>query len=143
MKLKYLLTLLTTAALSFNVAVAAEDDTELAKEMKVMNKNLRTLKRQSADPAKKEDNLALLALIKKSLESSHKLEPAKTKDVPAAEKEAYLAKYHEQMRDLSKSFDELEAALKADKADEAKKIIDKLGEQKQKGHKDFAPEDDH
>lgn len=141
MKLKYFLTLLITAALSCHVAFAADDDTELAKEMKAMNKSLRTLKRQAADPAKKEDNLALLTLIKKSMENSHKLEPMKTKDVPPAEKEAYLAKYHEQMRELTKSFDELEAALKADKADEAKKILDKLQQQKEKGHKDFAPEE--
>lgn len=142
MKLKTLLTLLTTAALSLNVAFAAEDDTPLAKEMKTINKSLRTLKRQAADASKKDENLALLATIKKSLEASNKLDPAKTKDVPAAEKEAYLAKYHEQMGDLAKTFDELEVAIKEDKADDAKKLFEKLTDQKEKGHKDFAPDED-
>lgn len=140
MKLKSLLTLALTIAMSSSIAFA-EEDTPLMKEMKVINKNLRTLKRQTADPAKKQENLALLAAIKKSSLTSHDLEPAKTKDVPAGEKEAYLKKYHAQMRDLSKTFDELEAAIKADKSDEAAKLFEKLSEQKEKGHKDFAPEE--
>ncbi len=137
MKIKSLLTLLAAAALSLNVAFAAEEDTPLAKEMKVVNKNLRTLKRQVGDAAKKDENLQLLAGIKKSLEASAKLEPAKTKDQPAAQKAAYLDNYKKQMTDLAKSFDDVEAAVKAGKPDDAKKAFEKLSEQKEKGHKDF------
>ena len=141
MKIKTLLTLLTTAALSLNVALAADDDTPLAKEMKTMNKSLRALKKQVADATKKDDNLALIATIKKSLDAAAKLEPAKTKDVPAAEKAAYLDKYKAQMTDLAKTYDELEVAIKADKADDVKKALDKLADEKEKGHKDFAPDE--
>ena len=49
MKLKSLLTLTAVAALGFNVAFAADDDTPLAKAMKVVNKNIRTMKRQIDD----------------------------------------------------------------------------------------------
>jgi len=142
MKLKTFLTLLTTAALGLTVAFAAEDDTPLMKEMKSVNKNLRTLKRQVADPAKKDDNLALLATIKKNIDAATKLEPAKTKDVPAAEKAAYLEKYKQQMTDLGKSFEEIEVAIKAGKTDEAKKLFEKLSEQKEKGHKDFGVDEE-
>jgi len=142
MKIKSLLTLLVTAALSLNVAQAAEEDTPLAKEMKTMNKSLRTLKRQVGDGAKKEENLQLLATIKKTLDESAKLEPAKTKDIPAGEKAAYIEKYKQQIADLGKSFDEVEVAVKADKPDDAKKAFDKLSEQKEKGHKDFGADDD-
>jgi len=45
------------------------------------------------------------------------------------------------MVDLTKTYDELEAAIKAGKADDAKKALDKLSEQKEKGHKDFAPDE--
>jgi len=141
MKIKTLLTLLATAALSLNVAFAAEEDTPLAKEMKTVNKNLRTLKRQVADPAKKDENLQLLATIKKSIEASIKLEPAKTKDQPAGEKAAYLEKYKKEMTDLGKSFDEVEAAVKADKSADAQKLFEKLSEQKEKGHKDFGADE--
>ena len=142
MKFKTLLTLAATLALGFNAAIAADDDTPLAKEMSAMNKSLRTLKRQVADASKKEDNLALIASMKKHLDAGAKLEPAKTKDVPAADKPAYLAKYKEQIASLGKSFDELEAAVKADKADDAKKVFEKMSDQKEKGHKDFGADDE-
>lgn len=141
MKFKTLLTLVASLALGINFATAA-DDTPLAKEMSAFNKSLRTLKRQAADASKKDENLALIAKIKGNLDASKKLEPAKTKDVPAGEKAAYLAKFKDQLDGVSKSIDELEAAIKADKADDAKKIFEKLGEQKEKGHKDFGADDD-
>ena len=141
MKIKSLLTLALTLAFACTAVFAAEDDTPLTKEMKTMNKSLRTLKKQVADASKKDDNLALLATIKKSLDAATKLEPAKTKEVPAAEKAAYLDKYKAQLADLAKTYDELEAAIKADKADDVKKALDKLSEQKEKGHKDFAPDE--
>ena len=141
MKMKLLSTLILTFALGCTAAFAADDDTPLAKEMKTMNKSLRALKKQYVDPEKKDDCLALLATIRKSLEAAAKLEPAKTKEVPAAEKAAYLDKYKAQMTDLAKSYDELEAAIKAGKAEDAKKALDKLSDEKEKGHKDFAPDE--
>lgn len=141
MKLKSLLTLALSLAIGGSVAFAAEEDTPLMKEMKLTNKNLRTLKRQVEDASKKDENLALIAASKKAVETAAKLEPMKTKDVPAGEKAAYLDKYKAQMADLAKSYDELEAAVKAGKVDDAKKVFEKLSEQKEKGHKDFAPDE--
>ncbi|MCE9612243.1 MAG: hypothetical protein K8R23_18760 [Chthoniobacter sp.] len=141
MKLKLLSTLVLAFTLCGTAAFAEDEPTPLEKEMKTMNKSLRTLKKQAEDPAKKDDNLALLATIKKSLDASSKLEPAKTKEVPAAEKAAYLDKYKAQMTDLAKTFDELEAAIKAGKGEDAKKALSKLSDQKEKGHKDFAPDE--
>jgi cytochrome c556 len=140
MKLKTILTLLTTAAIGLTAANA--DDTPLAKEMKTINKSLRTLKRQVADAAKKDENLGLIATAKKAIDASMKLEPAKIKDIPAAERAAYLDKYKQQMTDLGKTFDDVEVAVKADKPDDAKKAFEKLGEQKERGHKDFGVDDE-
>lgn len=139
MKLKSLLTFALTLALSGSF-VFAEEDTQLAKEMKTINKNLRTLKRRVEDASKKDENLGLIAASKKAIEASIKLEPAKTKDVPAADKAAYLEKYKAQMTEMNKSFEALETAVKEGKVDDAKKVFEKLGEEKEKGHKDFAPE---
>ena len=142
MKLKSLLTLLTTLTLGFNAAIAAEDDTPLAKNMSAMNKNLRTLKRQLGDTSKKDENIGLLGKIKTSLDEAIKLQPKKTKDIPEAEKTAYIEKYKTQITELKKSFEEIETALKVGKADEAKAVFDKLAEQKEKGHKDFGADDE-
>ena len=140
MKLKSFLILALTLAIGGSMAFA-EEDTPLIKEMKTMNKNLRTLKRQVEDASKKDENLALIVASRKSIETSLKLEPMKTKDVPAGDKPAYLDKYKAQMTELAKSYADLETAVKDGKADEAKKIFEKLSEQKEKGHKDFAPEE--
>ena len=142
MKLKSLLTLLTTLTLGFNAAIAAEDDTPLAKNMSAMNKNLRTLKRQLGDTSKKDENIGLLGKMKASLDEAIKLQPKKTKDIPEAEKTAYIEKFKKQITELKKSFEEIETALKAGKADEAKVVFDKLAEQKEKGHKDFGADDE-
>ena len=134
MKLKTLLTLL--CALSIGFTVHADDDhTPLGKEMSAMNKSLRLIKRQLPDASKKAENLELLGKIKKNLEASHKLEPASTKD--QADKTAYTAKYKEEITTLTKAMDELEAAIKADKQDEAKAALDKIQDLKSKGHEDF------
>jgi len=142
MKLRTFLTIAATLALGLHTGFAAEDDTPLAKEMTAMNKSLRILKRQIADPAKKDDNLALVAKMKANVDASLKLEPAKSKDVPAADKGAYAEKYREQLTALRKSYDELETAIKDGKQDEAKKVFEKLTEQKEKGHKDFGVDDE-
>jgi thiamine kinase-like enzyme len=141
MKMKTLLTLAMTLALGFTTALAAEDDTPLMKEMKALNKSLRTLKRQVADATKKDENVQLIAGIKKNLDASIKLQPAQTKDIPAAEKTAYLDKYKQQMTELGKMFDELDAAVKAGKTDVATATFEKLSQAKEKGHKDFGADE--
>jgi hypothetical protein len=142
MKLKVLLTVLATLSLSFSTAFCAEEDTPLTKQMTAMNKSLRTLKRQISDASKKDDNLALLGKMKANLAEAIKLEPKKTKDVPAAEKAAYVEKFKQEITELGKTYDQLEAAIKDGKTAEAKAIFDKISEQKEKGHKDFGVDEE-
>ncbi len=140
MKLKTLLTAAIALAFGATASIAA-DDTPLSKEMSAMNKALRTLKRQAADASKKADNLALVATIKEKIAASTKLEPAKTKDQPAGEKPAYLDKYKKEMADLDKAVDELKAAIESGNAEAAQKVFEKLGDIKEKGHKDFGADE--
>ncbi len=139
-----LLTLATafTFALSpGNTAFAADDDTPLTKEMNGVNKDLRKLKKQVADASKKDENIGLVDDIKKHLVTGRDMEPATTKDQPADKKAAFIAKYKEQIDSTIKDFDALSAAIKADKADEAKTLLEKLQKDKEQGHKDFRPDD--
>jgi soluble cytochrome b562 len=140
MKFKSLVTALAAFAVGATFAIA-DEDTPLSKEMSAMNKSLRALKRQVADPTKKAENLDLIAKMKTSVANSLKLEPAKTKDQPDAEKAAYLEKYKAQMGDLDKVIDELKAAVDNGDAEAAQKVFDKLSDSKEKGHKDFAPDE--
>ena len=75
------------------------------------------------------------------VEAAVKLEPAKTKDQPAGDKAAYLEKYKAQMGDLKKGFDELKAALEKGDAEAVAKAFEKLSDIKEKGHKDFQPDE--
>jgi soluble cytochrome b562 len=140
MKMKSLLAFVSAFAVAASLAVA-DEDTPLSKEMSAMNKALRQLKKTASDPAAKAANLAAIDKIKANVTASVKLEPAKTKDQPAAEKEAYLEKYKKQMAELEKTFDDLKAAVT--KGDEAgiQAAFEKLSDQKEKGHKDFAPDE--
>lgn len=141
MNCKTLLAILAVCTVGFSAAVAADDDTPLTKEMKIVNKSIRSIKKAIDDPSKKDEVLALIDTAKKSNEKCMTMEPAKTKDVPAGEKAAYLDKYKSEMKEVGKTFDELEAAVKAGKTDDAKKALEKLADEKEKGHKDFNPDD--
>lgn len=140
MKMKSLLAIVSAFAVAASLAVA-EEDTPLSKEMSAMNKALRTLKKSANDPSEKAANLAAIDKMKANVAAAAKLEPAKTKDQPAAERAAYLEKYKKQMADLEKGFDELKAAI--EKGDEAtiQGAFEKLSDLKEKGHKDFAPDE--
>ncbi len=138
--MKTFLTLASALVFAVSAIGAEKEESPLHKEMKVINKSLRTLKRQVADPAKKDDNLQLLATIRKSTKAAHDMEPAKTKD--QSDKAAYITKYKEQMTQLDKTFEEVETAIKADKPDDAKKSLEKLSDIKEKGHKDFGVDED-
>jgi soluble cytochrome b562 len=139
MKLKFLLSSAIVLSLA-GAGLAASDETPLSKEMTAMNKSLRTVKRQLADPAKKAENVELLGKVKKNLDAATALDPKKTKEAP--DKAAYSKKFKEEMGDLSKAVGDLETAVKGDKADEAKKALDKIYSLKEKGHKDFGVDED-
>jgi cytochrome c556 len=125
MKLKTLLTVLTAASLGFT-AYAADDDTPLAKQMSIVNKSLRTVKRQLSDSAKKDDNLALIGKVKAALDEAVKLDPKKTKD--QSDKAAYTKKF--------------KAGIKSDSKEKAEAALNKIYDEKEKGHKDFGVDED-
>lgn len=137
MKLKSLFTALLAAALFTVPAVAQDDDTPLGKEMSAINKTLKVLSRNVADPGKKEVNLTQIAEIRASLEKAATYEPAKTADIPAGEKVKFLADYKTALEKTLKTLDELKAAVTADKAEDALKAIETLAAEKKDGHKAF------
>jgi soluble cytochrome b562 len=140
MKSKLLLSTLLVLSLGGAAIAADKDETPLSKEMTQMNKSLRTVKRQLADSSKKNDNIELIEKVKKNLDAAKTLKPKTTEK--QSDKAAYVNKYKDEMGTLEKTVDELEAALKADKPDEAKKALDKIYQIKEKGHKDFGVDED-
>lgn len=121
--------------------VFAEDETPLGKEMEKLNKAIKSVNRAIADASQKDANLGKLADAKAAMEKSLTLEPAMAKDVPAAEKEKFLADYKASMEESLKTLEELRAAIADGKADDAAKAMEKLTKGKKDGHKKFKKED--
>ena len=135
MKLKHLFTLL--AAFAITVPAFAEEDTPLGKEMEKISKALKAVNRDVADASKKADNVKKIADAKEACAAASKFDPAKTKEVPAAEKAKFIEGYKSSMVEMGKGLDALKAALEAGKTDEAKALIDKLNSGKKEAHKKY------
>lgn len=135
MKLKHLFALL--AAFAITVPAFAEEDTPLGKEMEKIGKALKAVNRDIADASKKADNVKKVADAKEACAAASKFEPAKTKEVPAAEKAKFLEGYKASMVEMGKGLDTLKAALEAGKTDDAKAALDKLNAGKKEGHKKY------
>lgn len=135
-----LATVLATAALAVS-AFAAEDETPLGTQMEKVSKALKAVGRAAKEGKVSKDLAAKVEEAQKATEEALKFEPAKTKDVPAADKEKFLADYKKSMEVTIKTLGELKAAVEAEKADEVGKIMEKLNGQKKEGHKAFKKED--
>jgi soluble cytochrome b562 len=124
-----------------------EPETELGKHMEKIGGAFRKLRKvdpatklaQIADPAKNEDSLKQLAIIKDNATAAAKLEPALKARKPADEQAKFVAAYQEQMKHFLADVDSATAALKAGKNDEAAKLVNELKDDMDKGHKDFRP----
>lgn len=135
MKLKHLLT--AALALAIVIPAIADEDTPLAKEMDKANKALKAIGRAQKEGKVTKDMASKVDEVKAAFEAAAKLEPAKTKDVPAAEKAKFLADYKAAMEAATKDLDALKAAVESEKADEVGKALEKLNAGKKEGHKAF------
>jgi len=118
-------------------AKPAKADTELEGQMDQMSGAFKKLKRQIADPANNASSLTLVATIRQGAEAALKLSPAKAEDVPAADRAKFIADYQAKRKALIGEVEKLEAALKANQNEEAKKIVAALGTMQKEGHKAF------
>ena len=141
MKLKKLLTLLAAIAITVPALNAADDETPLGKEMEKLSKALKAVNRNLTDAAQKDANLAKIAEAKAACAAAVKFDPAKTKEVPAADKAKFVTEFKASMEEVGKNLDALKAAIAGGKMDDAKALMEKLNGQKKDGHKKFKTED--
>ena len=132
---RILATILATGMLALS-AIAAED-TPLAKEMDKFNKSMKAINRAAKEGTISKDLTAKVDDAKAAAEAAVKLEPEKTKDIPAGEKAKFLADYKAAMQETIKTLDELKAAIEAGKTEDVTKSLEKLNSQKKDGHKKF------
>lgn len=117
----------------------AGEDSDLHDSMEAMNGSFRKLRRQVADPAQNEASLALVEKLSKATKEAADDLPEIISKLPAEAQAAAKASYADKMKELSATIEELGAALKAGKNDEAVKIIEELRLQQEAGHREFRP----
>ncbi|MDO8543745.1 MAG: cytochrome b562 [Opitutaceae bacterium] len=125
---------LVVAPFSFG---ADEPETELETKMDKIGSAFRTLRRQISDPAKNQDSLAKLAVIRENAQASAKLEPAKTAEVPAAQQQKFVADFQAKMKEFIGLVDKVIAAVKANNNEEATKLVGVMADTQKKAHGDF------
>jgi hypothetical protein len=114
-----------------------DPETELGNTMEKMNGAWRKLRKQVADPAGNAASLELVATISACAEKALTFKPARVEDVPAADREKFIADYQVQMKDFGAQVRKLEEALKADDNATAAAIVQKMGAMQKEGHKEF------
>ena len=110
--------------------------------MDKMSEAWKKLKRQVADIAKNADSLQLIATIRVAAEEAVNLVPARAADVPAADRAKFVADYQAGIKKLVEGFGKLEVALKADKNEEAAKLVAEISALQKAGHKAFERPDE-
>ena len=114
-----------------------EKETELEGKMHTMGKAFRKLKKQVADPTQNAASLELVATMQAAVTESAGLTPAKTEDIPDADKAKFIADYKAGLDDMQNLLSKLKDALAAGKNDDAVKIVAEIGDQQKKSHKEF------
>lgn len=119
-----------------------EPDTELGKAMETLNKAWRKLRKQAGDSASNASSLELVATIKAETDKALTLQPDKAKDLPEAERPAYVEKYKEEMKKFIGKIDQLAADFKANDNAAATARIKEIIAVQREAHKEFKRPDE-
>jgi cytochrome c556 len=142
MKIRLLLLTLICGLVAAPITRAAEgskdeDQTELGDHMEKIGGAFRALRKQISDPAKNEDSLKRLGVIRENAQAALTLEPAKKADIPADQQAKFVNDFHAKMKGFIADVDKLEAAVKAGNNEEAAKLLQVLGQDQKDGHHEF------
>jgi soluble cytochrome b562 len=127
-------------SLGLLMTARGQDDgpkTPLAEQMGGMAKDFRSLRKIVNNPAQKDAALLLVKDMESRATKAKGFEPAKTKVIPAAQKEQFIADFQKQIDGLIGDFQKLETAVSSGNTADASALLDKLQADKKEGHKKF------
>lgn len=135
------------AALPFARAAAAQDegkestvvdlDTELAKQMEVMDKGLKKLRRSLRKPESNADSLKTIEAVHKAAVKSKDMVPTMAAKMPEADRAKFVEGYKKEMEAVIKNLEAMQAAVKENKNDKAQELYTALKKQEDKGHEKY------
>ena len=123
-------------------APADEKKTDLDLRMDRMAKAFRKLRKQVSDPTQNASSLALLATMQAALAEAVDLTPEKAADVPADQKDKFIADYKAAIKGMQDEFTKLGDDLTAGKNDDAAKLVAEILALEKKDHGDYRRPDD-
>ena len=112
-------------------------DTQLAKQMEVIDESLKKLRRTLRKPDSNPDSLVLIEKLEKACIASKDLVPAMAEKVPEAERAKWVEAYKKDMDATIKTVGEMKAAVKANNNDKANELYKTLKQQEEKGHEKY------
>lgn len=114
-------------------------DTQLGDEMDKMKDAVKALGKalESPSDANKAQYASLAGDFIAAATAAKKLEPEKTGTLPEADREKFLAEYHEGIDKLIGQAEKLKKQLAAGQWDEAGKELKLMGDTRKAGHKEF------
>jgi cytochrome c556 len=122
---------------------APEGDTPLELTMKNIVKASKELTKDLKTPVDtdKDKYLALATTLKTEAAKAHDLVPKKAADLPADQKDAFVAAYQKDMDTFGQTVDTLSQAIKDGKWDDAQKALATLKQEEASGHKAYRKKD--
>jgi soluble cytochrome b562 len=136
--------LISTLLLPAIPARAADErpKTPLAEQMSGIAKDFRSLRKMINDPAQKAAAVQLVKDMEDRATKAKGLDPLKSKDIPPADRDQFLADFRKQIDGLIADFQKLEESVNDGKTADASSLLDKLQADKREGHKKFNAEKD-
>jgi len=132
-----LFVLTLTILLPLRTFAEAGKDSPLHIEMEAINRSLRLINRQYADPAQKASTLELVATMQKHAQTARTFTPPKSEKMATVDQTKYLDTFHKDLDALLKEIGLLKQAITTDKTDAAKAEIDKIARLKESSHKEL------
>ena len=112
-------------------------DTELAKQMEVMDEAMKKLRRTLRKAESNAESLEWIDKLEKASVKSKELIPAKLAKVPEADRAEMVKAYQKDMDAFLKSVGEMKTAVKAGKNDVAQEVYKTLKTHEDKGHEKY------
>jgi len=115
----------------------ADLDTELAKQMEVIDEGMKKLRRTLRKAESNKESLEWIEKIEKASTKSKDLIPALAAKKPEAERAKFVENYKKDMEAFIKGVGEMKAAVQDGKNDKAQEVYKNLKTQEDKGHEKY------
>ena len=112
-------------------------DTELAKQMEVIESGVKKLRRSLRKAESNKESLETIEKVHAAAVKSKDMTPAMAAKVPEAERAKFVENYKKDMEAFIKTMDEMKAAVKDSKNDKAMELYQSIKKQEEKGHEKY------